>query len=191
MWLKKKIKDKSGITAILLCLLMVFIIALISYILDGGRAYCYKTQLQSIADSMSVAGAQYGCVSNTNDFSNAKLNLYIDEGKAEKKAKELYGLNMKNSELKNVKVEYNLAGKGAIYTKWLSNAGIFHVKITAQLTGLWASKTSTIIVTATTKLTTDDAGTNITKISTFKRGQDSFIAIKYANGTKKEFKVSD
>lgn len=190
---KEKIKKKKGVVAIFLCMLMTLMIALMAYAIDGGKNYCYKQQLQAVADSISLAGAKQGITKNKNDFGGSKINYYVDKPLAVSKANSLLNANKPYLSVSNIKVEYNLANKGSSYEDKLYMSGIFHVKITADIENIFTKSKSSITVASTTQLITDadSSKANITKVDIVSKSSGDYIIITYANGTKQELRVDN
>lgn len=162
--IKKKIRSNKGITGILLCAFSAFMIALLVFVLDGGRGYAYKMELQQIADAMSLGGARYGVRTYQNIYDGAKVDMVITEGKAKSKASELLSKNLNhpdNIQLTNISANYNFEGKiDSQLKETLYNSGVFHVELTAKYPRLIGGGYQTVQVSSTNKLTPTKGNVN-------------------------------
>lgn len=162
--IKNKIKSKSGITAIWMCMFFAFMIALLIFIIEGGKGYLNKTELQQIADSVSLGGARYGVRVHRNPYEGAKINIFLEEGKTISKANELFRANTQNFDnknLKNVKINYNFEGKiSSDLRNTLFRAGILHVEITAEVPRIFGKGTTKVAASSTTKLNPEGVDMN-------------------------------
>jgi Flp pilus assembly protein TadG len=56
--IKNKIKDESGVVAIVMGIAMVAIVGILAYVIDTGSVYVARRSMQTAADAAALAGAQ-------------------------------------------------------------------------------------------------------------------------------------
>ena len=163
----EKIKSKKGISVIFLSMFMGFLFVFLMFVLDIGMKYAYRTELQQIADSMSLGGALQGGESYRNSIVGAKINVVLNEGAATSKANSLLQSNLNrsdNRELINVTSNYNFKEK---VSRSLSNslytAGVFHVELDGEVPRLIGSGVSKLKVSSTTSLSVNGSSTAVNK----------------------------
>lgn len=156
--MENKLKKKSGISTVFFAMFAVFFIAFLSIVLDIGKGYLYKQQMQSIADSVAVAGANYGgqLVSGGID-SNRKY--IISESKAKSKVNTLVKENLKGSIIKDYKIYYNFEDTlSASKEKILWDAAVLRVEIVAEVPRFIGGDTLTVRSSSITRLTKASGG---------------------------------
>ena len=82
MNLKKLRKDESGATAVIVAILMVVLVGMIALVIDFGRGYTTKVNMQSACDLAAMAGANELAknLSNTSGASSAAYNFASKNG---------------------------------------------------------------------------------------------------------------
>lgn len=132
-----KIKSKKGAVAVLFCMLVPVFLIFLMIIIDMGRAYAYKNELQQIADSMSTAAINVSSTMDKNNFSGSKYNIKINKNTAIVKANEMLKSNINqkdNTDIYNIKAMYNFDGELSATTQnMLYDSGVFNVRLTGRI----------------------------------------------------------
>ena len=58
-YLRKRLKEQSGVIAIIIALLLPVLVGILGIIIDLGFAYQYKRLMQTAADAGAMAGAHW------------------------------------------------------------------------------------------------------------------------------------
>lgn len=161
-----KIKEKNGISIVFFSMFTVFFVFFLAIVLDIGKGYLYRQQLQAISDSVVVAGANYGGQIVYNDFGNGREGrIQIDASKAKKKIDELVRENLKTIPYKNVKISYNFDNK---LTKSQQNilygAGVLRIDISLDVPGFIGSNILPVRTTAMTVLSSTSSAVKNHKV---------------------------
>lgn len=154
--MRNKIKDKKGAVTILFCVLIGVFLAFLMIIIDMGRAFAYKEELQQIADAMSLAGVNVSSDMDKNDFAGAKYNIKINKSTATSKASEIMKSNINqqdNKEIYDISAMYNFQGQVSTNTQnLLYDNGVFNVRLTGKIKKMFFGGDINIKVTSTSRV---------------------------------------
>lgn len=162
--LNKRLKNKDGISTVFFAMFTVFFIAFLGVVLDIGQGYVYKQQIQAVADSASVAAANYGSEVVYNNFTGVEEGrIRINPTKAKAKAEELLKENLRGTVIKDYDIIYNFSDElGTPKQNILWGAGVLRIKIVGKVPRFIGTGYMNIRSVAMTVLTKTPTSTNIT-----------------------------
>lgn len=162
-YMAKRLRNKDGISTVFFAMFTVFFVAFLGVVLDIGQGYVYKQQIQAVADSVSIAAANYGSEVVYNDFGGTEEGrIRIDSSKAKTKAESLLRENLKNTPIKNYDIIYNFSNKlSSTRQDILWGAGVLRIEIVGKVPRFIGAGYMDIRSVSMTVLTKTPTSTNI------------------------------
>jgi uncharacterized membrane protein len=120
-----KLKEKRGSALIFGMLIMSIAIFMTVLVVDFGMAYATRVQMQTVSDSMSLAGANYGA-KDSYSITTDQTASYVEERDAKQKAEQIKRANQEHMAdiTRIVSTKYNPSRR--IDGKTLSESGQYY-----------------------------------------------------------------